>query len=136
MGIDLKKTIAHVKEAWVGKPKGMTQHMAATAGHGLGLNMTVDRISNVHPELEMEGVEYICANNKIYMRGVPILKRRNQKQFYDQERLPLLQQQGAMLTTTNIFFLSHNTWLHCSLPSLAFIQDQHIIPFKQSHLSQ
>eukprot|EP00957_Ditylum_brightwellii_P118919 9070095-Ditylum_brightwellii.AAC.1 len=74
-------------------------HITAKVGLDIGLNMMVDRKPKCHPELAGEGIEHIWANSKIYMRGASISKRRKQTQFYDQIRLALSQQQGAMMTT-------------------------------------
>eukprot|EP00957_Ditylum_brightwellii_P150835 11485357-Ditylum_brightwellii.AAC.2 len=61
----------------------LLQHIATRMSCNLGLNLTLDFSPKCNPEIAGEGIEYVWVSSKNYLRGVPLGKRRNVKQFKD-----------------------------------------------------
>eukprot|EP00957_Ditylum_brightwellii_P109500 8351142-Ditylum_brightwellii.AAC.1 len=61
----------------------LLQHMTKKIGAKLGMDVVVDRSPKCHPEIAGEGIQYTWANSKMFLRGVPLEKRRNKGQFHE-----------------------------------------------------
>ena len=80
----------------------LLQQKARQVGENLGVSVVVDRTPKGHPELAGEGIEYTWANSKIFLRRVPIGKRKTVDQFHKQVKLALSTSKGANLNKNKI----------------------------------
>ena len=75
----------------------LLQYHGKEIGIKLGLNITVDQSPKCHPEVAGEGIEYTWAQSKIYLRRLPLSKRKTKDQFRKQLDLALSEKEGACL---------------------------------------
>eukprot|EP00957_Ditylum_brightwellii_P120040 9160373-Ditylum_brightwellii.AAC.1 len=81
----------------------LLQHMGEAAGRNLGVSITIERSPKGHPEVAGEGVEYMWACVKFYMRTVPVGKRKTAAQFRREVILSLSTTEGATLNCNKNF---------------------------------
>eukprot|EP00978_Attheya_sp_CCMP212_P012663 scaffold31668_cov55-Attheya_sp.AAC.4 len=82
--------------------KTLLQHMGIKIGCDRNISIIIDRTPKCHPEVAGEGIEYTWAMSKIYMRNVPINKRRTLCQFHEHVRLALSRTDGVALEKNRI----------------------------------
>eukprot|EP00978_Attheya_sp_CCMP212_P029737 scaffold106729_cov29-Attheya_sp.AAC.1 len=75
--------------------KTLLQHMGEEIGNDRRIKITIDRTPKCHPEVAGEGIEYSWAMSKMYIRSVPINKRRTLSQFHDHVNFALSRTEGA-----------------------------------------
>ena len=75
----------------------LLQHAGNEIGSKNGINVTVDRSPKCHPEVAGEGIEYTWAQSKMYIRNLPLSKRKTTDQFRKQLNLAMSKTEGARL---------------------------------------
>ena len=71
-------------------------------GKFIGFSVIMERTPKYHPEVSGEVIEYNWAQSNIYMRSVPINKRRSIEQFRNHVRLALSDEDGAELSNLKV----------------------------------
>eukprot|EP00978_Attheya_sp_CCMP212_P007743 scaffold18000_cov44-Attheya_sp.AAC.1 len=82
--------------------KTLLQHMGEEIGNDQRIKITINRTPKCHPEVAGEGMEYSWAMSKIYIRSVPINKRRTLSQFHEHVNFALSRTEGAKMTKETI----------------------------------
>lgn len=82
------------------------QRVGHEIGKKHGYDITIDRTPKCHPEVAGEGIEYTWAQSKLYIRNLPIKKRKRVKDFLSHVQLALSADKGANLTKELIRKLS------------------------------